>query len=84
MEIIQKPTELKVLVNKAPVIGGQPSKNNSKKGWKQIQQEMIENTLSLEGEPTVNTYHWAKQTFCLTEQGKNDKLIVFRETLRSH
>lgn len=49
MEIIQKPTELKVLVNKAPVIGGQPSKNNSKKGWKQIQQEMIENTLSLEG-----------------------------------
>lgn len=74
MEIIQKPTELKVLVNKAPVIGGQPSKNNSKKGWKQIQQEMIKNTLRLEGEPTVNTDQWEKQPFCLTGQGKKDKL----------
>lgn len=56
------------------MLGGQPIKNNSKKGWKQIQQEMIENTLSLEGEPIVNTDHCAKQPFRLTEQGENNKL----------
>ena len=43
VEIIHKPKELKVFVNKSPVSREESVKNDSKKDWQQIQSEMIKN-----------------------------------------
>ena len=53
VEIIEKPKELKVYVNKSPVSRKEPVENNNKKDWKQLQREMMTNrmsTTSSEGE----------------------------------
>ena len=52
IEIIKKPKELKVFVNKSPVPRKEPVENNNKKNWKELEREMVTNrmrTTSSEG-----------------------------------
>ena len=61
VEIIERPTELKVFVNKLPLSKKQSVTDKGNKGWKHVQREMLkkekkgkDKSISNEGENSAN------------------------------